>query len=425
MKQKSNIVNLNKIHLNNKFNRNDKDLLNLLKLILSIRKRKRSNKAKYNNSNNSHDSKIISDVNSSFIPANQPNTVHLLPQSHNVNQYRMIENELNNLRNQINDTHRKNALPMIENKHETPINWTHKDNDAFELIKRVAKHRDINAANELVKNVPEFKDMMTDLTELGSSSAKEYIKTLHKDINILEKNRSEIEETNSKMSYEINNIQDKLNVIENNKSTLEEKITDLEDELNSKSSELYTLNKTNSDIQDQNYQLLANIDVYKQDISGLEKLYNSTKQKLDSAINQEQDLNNKLNEMNEIIADKHNEIELLNELKEQAEQKVDDEYNIRRQAEEGFKEIKTIKKQLAKENVNINRSLRIEKINNMTRPQLLKILKLQDLKKPYLSADQLKNMLIDKEGLNIPLTTPPATPERIEKYMNNDIIDYS
>ena len=61
----------------------------------------------------------------------------------------------------------------------------------------------------------------------------------------------------------------------------------------------------------------------------------------------------------------------------------------------------------------------------MTRPQLLKILKLQDLKKPYLSSDQLKTMVIEKECLNIPLTTPPATPERIEKYMNNDIIDYS
>ena len=265
---------------------------------------------------------------------------------------------------------------------------------------------------------------MQDLTEIGASSAKEYIKHLHKDINILEKNRNDLDENNNKLNYEINSMQDKLNDIENNKSNLEEKITELEDDLNNKATELYTLNENNSNIQNQNYQLLSNIEQYKKDISGLEKLYNSTKQNLDKTIIEETKMIEKINQMNEIIEDKHKEIELLNELKEQAEEKADEEYNIRRHAEEGLKEIKTIKKQLAKENVNINRSLRIEKINNMTRPQLLKILKLPDIKKPYLSSDQLKTMLIEKEALHKPLETPPATPERIEKYMNFDSIDY-
>ena len=427
-KQKSNIFNSNKIHLNNKYIRNDKELLNLLKFILMIRKKKRSNKQKMNKYSDAHRNAVTSPKITSSInevgEIKQHNPIHILPQSHNINQYRMIENELTNMRNQINQNNRKNSLPTIENKHDPSINWTHHNNDAIELIRKVAVERDPDAAKKLVDAVPEFKNMMSDLHELGASSAKDYIKGLEKDIYALNEKRSYLEENNNKLNYEIEVMQSKLHDIESEKENLENKIDTLEDDLNYKSDSLTILNKSNQDIQNQNYQLLEEIERNKTNIDELEKLYQSTKTNLDNIILEEQNMNDKISQMNDVINEKHKEIELLNELKEQAEEKADEEYNIRKQAEEGLKEISKVKKQLAKENVNINRSLRLEQINNMKRTELLKVLKIQDVKKPYISADQLKTMLIEKEGLNITLATPPSTPEKIEDYMNTNIRAY-
>ena len=411
-KQKSNIFNTNKIHLNNKYIRNDKELLALLKFILAIRKRKRYNKSKLFNKYN-NDTKIIDNID---ISKSTPNLYNVLPINHNINQYRMIENELNNMRNQINHNNIKNALPQIENKHETPINWTHYNTEPYELIKKVAADRDPIAAKKLVDVVPEFKNMMEDLAELGASSAKDYIKGLEKDIYNLNEKRTDLEDNNNKLNYEIETMQTKLEDINNNKTFLENKVDELNDNIND-------LSTSNDNFRSENNRLINSIDKYKSDIDGLEKLYQSTKSNLDKIILDEQDMKNKIIQMDDVINAKHKEIELLNELKDQAESKADEEYHIRRQAEEGLREISKVKKQLAKENVNINRSLRLEKINNMTRPQLLKELKLQDTKKPYISSDQLKSMLIEKENLNTVLATPPSTPD-IDKYINNDVLDY-
>ena len=45
---------------------------------------------------------------------------------------------------------------LCKNKKYSAINWTYSDPTAFELVRKVAKHRDPHAAAELARNIPEF-----------------------------------------------------------------------------------------------------------------------------------------------------------------------------------------------------------------------------------------------------------------------------
>ena len=310
-----NKTNLNNTNINNiKLKHSYSDLIKLLEIVLQLQKKKklikpsnRKNNSRTNHSNTNRN--IIDGVSSSNeIELSQPNLITVLPSSHNVNQYRLLEHEISNMRNQYNNSNRNNALPQIENKHEVPINWTHKNTDALELVRKVAKHRDVNAANELVKVVPEFKHMLEDIAEIGASGAKEHIKTLHKDITILENNKNQLEENNNKMNYEINNLQQSLSEIEYNKQEVEQKYSDIEQEFLSKSKEYDDLTDLTSSITNQNYELMKLNESKTDEINGLEMLYNTTKKGLDKLINQEQDRLNKIDELNKIIDDKNKKL---------------------------------------------------------------------------------------------------------------------
>jgi DNA-directed RNA polymerase subunit F len=235
----NNIVNVTKlpkittkINLNNKYIRQDKELLEILKLIFEKKKRKKRNNDKINSKNKSS---AISGINAGVaspkieIEERKPNFIPVLGNSHNVNTYRMLENEIMQLKNNLNNKRLENGSislneaknNLLENKKEHAINWTHTEPEAFELVRKVAKHRDPQAAKKLVENIPEFKGMMEDLAELGASSAKDHIKALNKDIDILEENRNKLDEHNNKLNDEIDELNFKIKQIENNKDLLE------------------------------------------------------------------------------------------------------------------------------------------------------------------------------------------------------------
>ena len=346
VKPKQKIINKNKqegfnnvINFHNKFLRNDKELLELLKFIFSSIKRRKKNKNatklltnQYNHEgikkdiefNKNNHIPINSQIESNtLVPSRQFPQIQLLGNNHNINQYRMIESEIHNLRNDIN---KKTTLPMLENRHEPPINFTYTNPDAFELVKKVAKYRDPNAAKELVRNVPEFKNMMEDLTQLGASSAKEYIETLNRDIDILINTKNDIEQENSKLNYEIETTKEKLDKITSNKEQVEEQINEL-------NQQQYELSQMNENKTNENQKLNKEIDELKSDLEGMEGLFETTKANLKKYIIQEVELNNKIEDMNNVILNKQDEIRQLENMKNKAIEEMTYEQQIRYELE--------------------------------------------------------------------------------------------
>uniref|UniRef100_UPI0025879185 hypothetical protein n=1 Tax=Hydrotalea sp. TaxID=2881279 RepID=UPI0025879185 len=105
---------------------------------------------------------------------------------HPVNRYNQIEYEIKNQINEINRKLQDNGNKLLENKREPSINWTAHNNDSFEILRRAVRDKDPEAGKMIVEQVPEFKDMMEEVAEIGASVAKKYIKHLENEIKHLE-----------------------------------------------------------------------------------------------------------------------------------------------------------------------------------------------------------------------------------------------
>jgi len=381
----------NKIKFSNKYIRNDKDLYDFIKFLLE---RKKSKKRIQSIKKLKSDGKIINSLNS---VTHEP--IRMLPMQHNINQYRLIENEINKLNNDLNQFKRLNNISTSSTTPKTILNHTYTNPEAFELVRKVAKHRDIDAANELVKNVPEFKNMMEDLAELGASSAKEHIAAINKDISILEKNRNELDEHNQKLNSEIDELNKKITDMDMNKILLIDKLNDLQKELDEKEQEAINLNMSNQQMQNENAALLSRMDQFRSELNKLDGLYNATKNNLDKIQQQEIEMKTHIDDLNNVISEKEKEIEELRKLKEDAY--VQSKINY-------------------KSSITANREKRILQINTMQVKQLRKELGIPSSEK-YIKVGDLRNMLIEKEGLNESLDTPLSTPINIRKSSKSSI----
>ena len=434
----NNIVNVTKparittkINLNNKYIRQDKELLEILKLFFVKKKRKTRNN-KMNALASKNKSSAISGINATKIDkiAEEPirtNFIPVLGNNHNVNTYRMLENEIIQLKNNLNNKRLENRSislneaknNLLENKKDHAINWTHSEPEAFELVRKVAKHRDPEAAKKLVTNVPEFKGMMEDLAELGASSAKEHIKTLNKDFDILEENSNKLDQHNTKLNDEIDELNNKIRLIESNKDLLESQTYELQQELEQKQREIDSINKSNDEIRAENKNLLDTIEKYKNDIIGLDKLFTSTKYNLDKAISQEVELNEKIQNLNDIIEQKQEEIRIMDDMRQEAEKRAAEEFKGKIEAVNKARRLSQESSKNLKNSLISNRNYRLEKINNMTVHKLRKELGIND-KDKYIKVEKLKQMLIEKEGLNEPLDTPLSTPAKPKNSLDDD-----
>ena len=320
------------------------------------------------------------------------NVIHSIGQGHDVNQYRFIEQEIKQLKNELNNRSIENggSKLMLENKKDSAINWTYSDPTAFELVRKVAKHRDPQAAAELARNIPEFKGMMEDIAELGAAPVREHIKILHKDMSVLERNKNELEDHNNKLDYEINQMNDKIHNIELQKTLLETKIEEVEEEFKEKQNDYENLNNANYHLKSENEQLNDLTEKYKRDIDGLELVLRKTKENMDRYINEEVDLKTKIQQLDDILNLKQNEIEKLNKLKEDVETKAEEE-----------------KGELSQKLINSKNETRKSKLKLMIVTDLKKIVK--DKSKLYtgmLKSDLLK-IIYEQEGLNeIPVENP-------------------
>ena len=377
MKQNNTQKLSNVINLNNPFLQSDPELMKLLKEILVILNKKRKYKRKLQQSKliqgntlGMKSNKIESTVSSEpvDVPRYQPPQISILGGNHDNNRYRQLEYEIKDLTKTINDQNRNNMRPMLENKHELPINFTHADDSAFELVKRVAKYRDQDAAKELVKQVPEFKGMMSDLAELGASSARMYLDEVNKDISILEKNKYELENKNEKLNDEIEQLNDKVQTIELNRNQVEDRLNELQDSLQSKEYEYNQLNYTNEQIQRANEKLNLQIDKNKEQLQGIELVHQETLKNLNKAIDSEIEMKEKLQLLEDTLRQKENELKEVEIMKEQAELKAEEEYTIRKKVERSKSKSDIDRRKISKDVIQLKNKETREKVVNSRSP---------------------------------------------------------
>ena len=122
-----------------------------------------------------------------------------LPMYHLVNNYKQLKYELNqkieNHNKKLMD-HGAHSSKLLEYKKSAPVNWTDFDHSAIDLIRSIARDRNPDSAKKLAEVVPEFKGMMQDIAYLGTSSAKDYIRGLEKDIRKLNDTKEHMQEEN-------------------------------------------------------------------------------------------------------------------------------------------------------------------------------------------------------------------------------------
>ena len=247
---------------------------------------------------------------------------------------------------------------------------------------------------------------MEDLAELGASSAKEHIKNLNKEIDILEQNRNRMEEQNNKLNYEIEEYSDKVKQIELNKEYLENRISDIENDLSNKGIELNDLTESNTKIRDENIFYIDQIDKYKGEVAGLELVYNSTKENLNKAIDKELEMNQKLEMLEEVLKQKEDEIKQVEELKQQAEKKAEEEYTIRRKVERSKSKVDNERKQISKDVIQLKRDGRKSTLRLMTVENLKKLVIDTSKITKRITKNELLEIIHEEEGLNDPILTP-------------------
>ena len=138
----------NKIYLQNKYIRNDKELL---KLILNKRKNKKRSKKQQNEKfkHQEHRNEKQGAVSSDVFPCtndiiNEVN--HYIPRSildHNINinNYKELEYKQNELMNKINNMRLENGEKLLlENKRENPIRWYQNEPELLEVVKESFSH---------------------------------------------------------------------------------------------------------------------------------------------------------------------------------------------------------------------------------------------------------------------------------------------
>ena len=79
-----------------------------------------------------------------------------------------------------------NGSKLLENRWEPTINWTAHNKDSFEILRKAVRDKDPEAGKIIVEQVPEFKNMMDEIAEIGAIGAKKYIKHLESEIKNLE-----------------------------------------------------------------------------------------------------------------------------------------------------------------------------------------------------------------------------------------------
>lgn len=419
MKQSNTQKLSNVINLNNPFIQSDPEIMKVLKELLMLLNKKKINKKKIQQQKQSKSligntlgmksNKIESSISSEPIdqPRYQPTPhINILGGNHDNNRYRQLEYEIKDLTKTINEQNRSNARPMIENKHELPINFTHVDDEAYDLVKKVAKYRDPEAAAKLVKHVPEFKNMMSDLAELGASSARVYLDEVNRDISILEKNKYELEEKNEKLNEEINELNDKVQSIETNRQQVEEKLNELQEQMTTKEQEYDNLNYSSEQIQRANDKLNLQIEKNKQQLEGLEITHKATQENLDKAIDKEMQLKEKLEILEEVLRQKEEEIKEVELLKKQAEEKADEEYTIRKKAERSKSKADVDRKKISKDVEQLKRDNRKSNLRLMTVEQLKKLVIDTSRITRKITKQELLDIIHEEEGLNDPILTP-------------------
>ena len=110
----------------------------------------------------------------------------ILSMYHPVNRYNQIEYEIKNQINELNRKLHDNGSRLLANRREQSINWTVHHTDSFEILRRAVRDKDPEAGKMIVEQVPEFKNMMEEVAEIGDSRAKKYIKHLENEIKHLE-----------------------------------------------------------------------------------------------------------------------------------------------------------------------------------------------------------------------------------------------
>ena len=148
----------NKIYLQNKYIRNDKKLLEILKLILNKRKNKKRNNSNIPKKHQEHrnekqrgiSSDIINEVNH-YIPRS------ILDYNININNYKELEYKQSELMNKINNMRLENGESfLLENQKESPIRWYQNEPELLEVVRESFRGNPA-AGQKLLTIVPETK----------------------------------------------------------------------------------------------------------------------------------------------------------------------------------------------------------------------------------------------------------------------------
>ena len=347
----------NKIYLQNKYIRNDKELLEILKLILNKRKNKKRNNShsniikKHQEHRNEKQgavgSDIINEVNH-YIPRS------ILDHNININNYKELEYKQNELMNKINNMRLENGEKLLlENKRENPIRWYQNEPELLEVVRESFRGNPA-AGQKLLTIVPETKEFMEEIHKMGRSEV------LHE----AEKKLMEIEE-------DYNKLNDDYYELQHSKDLMAKQIEEKEEEF-----------------------------------QGLENLTKKQKEEFDNLLLNYSDASEKLMEIKKELEDRTKEIDELNEAKRQAEKKAEDEFKIRTNLEQSKKEVDEEKKGIVKDVIKLKRDNRKSNLRLMTVEQLKHIVKdkskiTRGIKKP-----ELLEIIYNEEGLNEPVVTP-------------------
>ena len=91
-----------------------------------------------------------------------------MPFYHPINRYNQLEYEIKRDIIDLNDKIYNNRGNLLENKREATINWTFCSKDPFEILRKAIKDKDAEAGKIIVDQVPEFKNMLEEVAEIGA-----------------------------------------------------------------------------------------------------------------------------------------------------------------------------------------------------------------------------------------------------------------